>query len=235
MKASEIMSRASTVLLDDDYTRWTMPELAMWLTDALREIAVVVPKATSKNIVVDLVEGTRQALPSNCQQLLRVVRNVDMDGDNRVGKGVITIVQREGLDSQNPNWHDGQYVRFRPYARHFVFDETDPLTFYVWPGNDGTGNIEAVVSVIPDAIKPVTGGDPDLLESYDVPLGVIDVYANALLDYTLYRAYCKDAQNAGAANRAGLFYQQFSQSLGIRANAELVNSPNYKQTGNIAQ
>ena len=235
MKASEIMSRASTILLDDDYTRWTMTELAMWLTDALREVALIVPKATSQNIIVPLVEGTRQALPENCQQLLRVVRNVDVDGDNRVGKGVITIVQREGLDSQNPNWHDGQYVRFRPYARHFVFDETDPLTFYVWPGNDGTGNIEAVVSVIPDAIKPVTGGDPDLLESYDVPLGVIDVYANAILDYTLYRAYCKDAQNAGAANRAGLFYQQFSQSLGIRANAELVNSPNYKQTGNIAQ
>lgn len=235
MKASEIMSRASTVLLDDDYTRWTMPELAMWLTDALREVAVVVPKATSKNIVVDLVEGTRQALPSNCQQLLRVVRNVDMDGDNRVGKVVITIVQREGLDSQNPNWHDGQYVRFRPYARHFVFDETDPLTFYVWPGNDGTGHIEAVVSVIPDPIKPAGDADPYLLESYDVPLGVIDVYANAILDYTLYRAYCKDAQNAGAANRAGLFYQQFSQSLGIRANAELVNSPNYKQTGSIAQ
>lgn len=235
MKASEIMSRASTILLDDDYTRWTMTELAMWLTDALREVALVVPKAASKNITIPLVEGTRQQLPANCQQLLRVVRNVDVEGDNLVGKGVITIVQREGLDSQNPNWHDGQYVRFRPYARHFVFDETDPLTFYVWPGNDGTGNIEAVVSVIPDAIKPVTGGDPDLLESYDVPLGVIDVYANAILDYTLYRAYCKDAQNAGAANRAGLFYQQFSQSLGIRANAELVNSPNYKQTGNIAQ
>lgn len=235
MKASEIMARASTILLDDDYTRWTMTELAMWLTDALREVAVVVPKATSKNIVVNLVEGTRQVLPSNCQQLLRVVRNVDIEGDNRVGKGVITIVQREGLDSQNPNWHDGQYVRFRPYARHFVFDETDPLTFYVWPGNDGTGHIEAVVSVIPDPIKPVNGGDPELLESYDVPLGVIDVYANAILDYTLYRAYCKDSQNAGAANRAGLFYQQFSQSLGIRANAELVNSPNYKQTGNIAQ
>lgn len=235
MKASEIMSRASTILLDDDYTRWTMTELAMWLTDALREVALVVPKATSKNITIPLVEGTRQQLPANCQQLLRVVRNVDVEGDNLVGKGVITIVQREGLDSQNLNWHDGQYVRFRPYARHYVFDETDPLTFYVWPGNDGTGNIEAVVSVIPDAIKPVTGGDPNLLESYDVPLGVIDVYANAILDYTLYRAYCKDAQNAGAANRAGLFYQQFSQSLGIRANAELVNSPNYKQTGSIAQ
>lgn len=235
MKASEIMSRASTILLDDDYTRWTMTELAMWLTDALREVALVVPKATSKNITIPLVEGTRQQLPANCQQLLRVVRNVDMDGDNRVGKGVITIVQREGLDSQNPNWHDGQYVRFRPYARHFVFDETDPLTFYVWPGNDGTGHIEAVVSIIPDPIKPASGADPYLLESYDVPLGVIDVYANALLDYTMYRAYCKDAQNAGAANRAALYYQQFSSSLGIRANAELVNSPNYKQTGNIAQ
>ena len=103
MKASEIMSRASTILLDDDYTRWTMTELAMWLTDALREVALVVPKATSKNITIPLVEGTRQQLPANCQQLLRVVRNVDVEGDNLVGKGVITIVQREGLDSQNPN------------------------------------------------------------------------------------------------------------------------------------
>ena len=76
MKASEIMSRASTILLDDDYTRWTMTELAMWLTDALREVALVVPKATSKNITIPLVEGTRQQLPANCQQLLRVVRNV---------------------------------------------------------------------------------------------------------------------------------------------------------------
>jgi len=234
MKASELMARASYILQDEDYTRWTMTELAQWVTDALREVALQVPTATARNIVVPLIEGTRQRLPDNCQQLLRVVRNIDMEGDNRVGKGVLTIVDRRMLDSQTPNWHDGQYQRFKPYARHFVFDETDPLTFYVWPGNDGTGNIEAVVSVIPKAVTPDAGADAESLDSYGMQLDILDVYANLLLDYTLYRAYCKDSQNAGAAQRAGLYYQQFAQALGIKANSEMVNSPNYKAGGNNA-
>lgn len=234
MKASEIMTRASRILLDEDYTRWTMTELAEWLTDALREVALQVPTATARNIVIPLVEGTRQRLPDDCQQLLRVVRNVDMEGDNRVGKGVLTIVDRRLLDSQNPNWHDGQYQRFKPYARHFVFDETDPLTFYVWPGNDGTGNIEAVVSVIPKPVTVDEGKDPESLESWDMKLDVLDVYANLILDYTLYRAYCKDSQNAGAASRAALYYQQFATALGIKSNSGITNSPNFKATGGNA-
>lgn len=234
MKASDVMKRASRILLDEEYTRWTMPELADWLTDALREVALQVPTATARNKVLDLVEGTFQRLPVTCQQLLRVVRNVDVVGDNRVGKGVVTIVDRNALDAQNPNWHDGQYVRFKPYARHFVFDETDPLTFYVWPGNDGTGHLEAVVSVIPNPVVPDTDADPDDIDSYSMELDILDVYANLILDYTLYRAYCKDAQNAGAAQRAGLFYQQFAQALGIKSNASMVNSPNFKATGGNA-
>lgn len=234
MKASEIMTRASRILLDEDYTRWTMAELADWVTDALREVALQVPTATARNIVVPLVEGTRQRLPDDCQQLLRVVRNVDMEGDNRVGKGVLTIVDRRLLDSQNPNWHDGQYQRFKPYARHFVFDETDPLTFYVWPGNDGTGNIEAVVSVIPKAVTADAGKDPESLDAYGMTLDILDVYANLILDYALYRAYCKDSQNAGAAQRAALYYQQFASALGIKSNSALMNSPNYKATGGNA-
>lgn len=234
MKASELMKRASTILLDDEYTRWTMTELATWLTDALREVALYVPTATSRNIVINLQEGTYQVLPATCQLLLNVVRNVDIDGDNRVGKGVITPVERNQLDAQDPNWHDGQYVRFRPYARHLVYDETDPLSFYVWPGNDGTGHIEAVVSVVPNAVVPDANADPENIDSYNMTLDIMNVYANIVLDYTLYRAYCKDAQNAGAATRAGLFYQQFTNALGIRSNAALVNNPNYKATGGNA-
>ena len=234
MKASEIMTSASRILLDEDYTRWTMTELAEWLTAALRQVALHVPTATSRNIVIPLVEGTFQRLPADCQQVLRVVRNVDVEGDNRVGKGVITIVDRQALDSQNPNWHDGQYVRYRPYARHFIFDETDPLTFYVWPGNDGTGHVEAVVSVIPTPIKADAGKDPEELASYGMTVDVLDVYANAILDYTLYRAYCKDAQNAGAMSRASAFYEQFANALGIKSNSSIVNSPNYKATGGNA-
>lgn len=232
MNAKDTLERAGRILLDEDYTRWTLTELVEWLNDALREIALQKPSATAKNLVIDLVEGTLQTLPEKYNQFLRVIRNVDIVDGKRVGATVVTTCQRSVLDAQQPNWHSNKYVRFRPYARHFVFDETDPLTFYVYPGNDGTGHIEAVVSAIPDPV--VATGESDAMASYNEPVDISDVYANAVLDYMLYRAYCKDAQNAGAVARATMYYGQFATSIGIKTNVESRTSPNVKATGATA-
>ena len=42
---------------------------------------------------------------------------------------------------------------------------------------------------------------------------VDDIFANALINYVLYRAYLKDAEFAGNQQRAGNYYSIFSQSL----------------------
>lgn len=234
LKANSLLKTAGDQLLDAKYTRWTLTELAGHLNDGLREITVQKPTATAQNIVVSLQRGTLQKLPDNYQQFLRAVRNVTVgDDDLRIGGPIITTAQRAILDAQNPYWHDEHAVPARQFVRHFIFDETDPMTFYVYPPNDGTGTIEAVVSKIPDKVEAT--GNPEELASYDVVVDIKETYANALLDYVLYRAHAKDSQNAGNAQRAALHYQQFANSLGIRMTNEINLSPNVKSNGGTSQ
>lgn len=52
-----------------------------------------------------------------------------------------------------------------------------------------------------------------------------DIYANALLDYILYRAYSKDADYAGNAQRAIAAYEAFLRSIGKLDTRERLNNP----------
>ena len=55
---------------------------------------------------------------------------------------------------------------------------------------------------------------------------VDDIYANALIDYVLYRSYMKDAEFAGNAQRANNHFQLFANSVGAGAQINLMASPN---------
>jgi hypothetical protein len=48
-------------------------------------------------------------------------------------------------------------------------------------------------------------------------IGIDDIYANALLDFILYRAYNKDAEFAGNATRAQVHMMGFASSLGVKS------------------
>lgn len=52
-----------------------------------------------------------------------------------------------------------------------------------------------------------------------------DIYANALLDYIIYRAYLKDADFNPYAQRASLAYETFTTSLGLLDQKELRDDP----------
>lgn len=52
-----------------------------------------------------------------------------------------------------------------------------------------------------------------------------DIYANALLDYIMYRGFSKDAAYAGAGNRAAMHYQAFAMALGIKVKVESKTQP----------
>ena len=60
---------------------------------------------------------------------------------------------------------------------------------------------------------------------------VDDVYATALINYMLYRAYSKDAEYAANAAQATAFYQQFMALLGAKVTAETVTAPNQALAG----
>ena len=114
-------------------------------------------------------------------------------------------------------------MRYQKEVRQFIFDEENPLEWYCYPGNDGTGTVEAVVSTLP---TPLTAtGDEKLIESWEGAIGLQDIYQGPLLDYVLYRAQLKDdlASNTG---RSAIHYQQFANALGIKVQVERATSPN---------
>jgi hypothetical protein len=93
----------------------------------------------------------------------------------------------------------------------------------VYPPAASTGaSLDVVYGAYPtDVVEPASGdytavsGDVDLL----------DIHANALLDYILYRAYSKDSEYAGNAQRAVNHYTAFMNALGVEIKATLAVAP----------
>lgn len=206
-KANEVMSRAATTLQDEDSVRWTAPELLKYLNDGLREIVTLKPNALTKTVELELDEGTLQTLPAQYTVLSRVIRNMTSAG---VGAGAIrSLDARSIMDSFIPGWQDDNKVPFAKSVVHVIHDMAEPRTFYVAPGNDGTGIIEAVVGAFPN---PVTGSGSNV-SGYTDTVDLPDTYMNPLVDYVLYRAYSKDARLAGSAARAQAHYSVFRAAV----------------------
>lgn len=223
--ASDIISRAQIIVQDTTGVRWPFSELLAWLNDGQREVAIYKPSATASNVALMLQQGTLQSLGDGGLQLLRVIRNLKTPvTEPRIGTRATRVVDREILDSQHPSWHDPSVFAYTKEVKHFIFDETDPTHFYVFPGNDGTGAVEAVISRAPADVKAV--GDDTTLDAYRQPITIPDIYANALVDYVLFRAYSKDADFATNADRSTQHYQLFAASIAAKAQNESSVNPN---------
>ena len=211
-QVNALVERASTLIQDATNVRWPIPELVGWLNDGQREVALNKPEASVKNVSVALIAGsTKQTLPADAVLLIDVVRNTGSGGSS-IGPAV-RLTDREVLDAQRPSWHsDANTVG---YIQHYTYDTRDPKNFYVYPKAPGGGwQIEVVYSSSPQ--DAVTGG----------VISIDDTYANALLDYILYRAYSKDAEYAGNANLAVAHYTAFANSLGIKTQNDMSRNPN---------
>lgn len=213
INAAATLSRALTILQDETGVRWPLAELRQWFNDALREITLLKPTATSHSVVVPLENGTYQKLPDTYTRALRVTRNL-RSGQNapRQGGRVISTVQRAMLDTQNPDWHNDLRTRQTREVRNACVDDAEPTAFWVYPGSDGKGFVEVVAARVPEGI-PAPSQHLDELASYAATIDLQDIYSNALLDYVLYRAFSKEAQFAGSAAKAAACYGQFMGAL----------------------
>ncbi|WP_316159652.1 MULTISPECIES: DUF6682 family protein [unclassified Bradyrhizobium] len=221
--AKQVMALAGRLLQDEEAVRWTLPELADWINEAVKAIVLAKPSANSVTAVLSLTAGTYQELPDQYQTLLRIVRNISSEGPPRVGGRVVRVTTRDALDAQAPYWHDPRQTPYKAEVRQFVFDEESPRSFYVYPGNDGTGKIEAIVAELPAQIAAT--GDPAALASYDQDIGLEDIYLSPVLDFVLFRAMSKDS-DAGNPIGAVAHYQAFASAVGIKTQVEGANSPN---------
>jgi hypothetical protein len=211
MLASVIITRATDILQDTTSVRWPTDELLRWASDAQREIVLYKPEASVTNTTLSLTTNqTKQSLPSTALTLISIVRNMGTNGATP-GRAV-RLIQREVLDAQLPNWHSETGAA---ETKHYMFDNRDPRTFYVYPKPSGTLYLECVYSVAPTD-----------LTSTSQALSLNDIYANIILDYMLYRAYSKDAEYAENVQRALAHYTAFSNALGIKTRNDNEKSPN---------
>jgi hypothetical protein len=220
--AQSIIQRAVQILQDTSSVRWPVDELVRWLNDGQRQIVLHRPDSNSITATGTLAAGTRQSLTtmtgissSNPAKLIDVVRNMAATSQ----KKAVRMVAREILDAQQPGWHAAtQSVDIV----HFMFDARDPRAFYVYPPATTAAQLEIIFSAYPTDVAAPTGSD---YTSVTGNIGVLDIYANALLDYILYRAYLKDADYAGDAARAQACFQAFATSLGLELSGTVSNAP----------
>lgn len=231
-QASELMKRASVLLLDEEHVRWPLSELADWINEGVKAIVLAKPNASSKSLPFALSEGTFQQLPATLDgitplQLLAVSRNLQAL-NSRIGGRVVRTASRSLIDGQEPRWHDPDVVPFKKEVRQIIFDESLPLEFYTYPGNDGTGVVEMAVSYLPAPVKPVVGKDVETIGAWATDIGLPEPYTVPLLDFVLYKSFSKD-DVAGDPTKAMTHYQAFAAAVGIKVQSESTYNPNRRR------
>jgi hypothetical protein len=135
------------------------------------------------------------------------------------GARAVRLVDVDILNTQEPNWHDPTVTGDAAHTtvvKHYVFDEDNPRSFYVYPGASSTSTF----------LEIVYSAAPTDLANTSATLYIDDIFANAVIDYVLFRCYLKDAEYAGNQQRAGTHFQLFSSSLGTGGQAQFNLSPN---------
>ena len=182
---NSILSRSAIVLQDSGAVRWSEAERLDWLNDGLRELAVLKPDAKVKRTSVSLASGAKQVLPTDA---------ILLQGIETAEGEVVQPCVRSVLDAFSPGW----IGRPSNSVINFMYSPAEPLIYYVYPAQADTSNtVELIYTAYP--ATATAGGNLD----------VQDKYANAILDYVLFRSYSKDTEFAGSAQLAAAYYQSF--------------------------
>lgn len=211
--AQDVVDRAVDIIKDATNVRWPTIELMRWLNDGRREVAAIRPELYAVSSIITLVSGTKQSIPAGGSRFLDAVRVMNGSAPGRA----LRIIEREDLDGQRPGWH----AEAPGETRHFAFDERTPKLFYVYPPAAPGAQLECAYSVCPTDISAGT------------ELTSEDVYSGALVDYVCYRAFSKDAEYAGNAQRAQGHYAAFANALGVSRKVAFAFSPNTANVGGL--
>lgn len=220
LTANDIIVRAARILSDNTNVRWTPEELEDYAKDGVRNIILVRPDAYSITRYMTIEGGTSMQIVGNtsasdnkgpsdeagfdpCMRVLRVICN-----DDKGAYEPIREASRVALDSEVMDWHapTGSIKEYR--VKHYVFDNISPYTIYLYPApplNLTDRKIQIVHSALPSFAA----------SGAHTYLGLPEQYMSPILDWTLYRAFSKDAEYAGNMDRANHHLQAFATTLGL--------------------
>jgi hypothetical protein len=217
--ARSILDRAWIVVQDtagSSGVRWPEAEMLSWVNDAQREIVLLHPQASVSTSSPVVPTGTRQSLAglslSSGIRVIDVIRNMSNAG---VPGRAIRLITREVLDAQRPSWHSETGSEII----HWMYDPRDTKSFYVYPALSSAA-ISAAAK-----IELIYSSSPAVLDDVTDTIAVDDVYANAILNYVLFRAYSKDAEYAQNVALSQAYYQLFMGALTAKTQIDVASQP----------
>jgi len=210
--AQSIISRAHTTLQDPDGVRWSAVELVDHLNVGQREIVRLRPDQKATTTAVTLTSGFRHTLPDGASTLIDIP-------NNRTGRfRRITKVDMVQLDAVMPDW------RSRAAAAeiiHFMHDLREPRVFYTYPPA-ANALVDMVHSVLPTDVPTPTGPMASHVS------GMIDLsaqWADALLNFVLFKAHSKDAEFGGNSQMAASYLGLFNAAVGSQLQSTATVAP----------
>lgn len=212
--AQSIVKSVVEVLQDPTNIRWKIADIARYFNDGRRQIIMHRPDAGATEAAVTLVAGVRQTIPGAGASLLDIKRNTTSK------RAVTPIRDRKLLDALDPTWPAATGVAD---IEHFMYDERDALSFMVYPPAASGASVDMLYSAIPtDITIPGPGAVyTDVTGNLVLP----DVFANAMIDYCLYRCYSIDNEFSPDPQRADKHLTLFAAALGVEIDAILKSSP----------
>ena len=218
VKVVELISRAET-LLQDVNVRWPVLELQSWLNDAYKEIVAMHPDSNTQTATFTCAAGVRQDIGntySDAYRLLEIISNKAATSK----KKAVQLVSRKSMDSMRPGWYnDTASVNIEKY----VYDGRVPKEFLVYPPALNTAQLEIIYATVPSphTLTEAQLNNPATSETIKLD----DIYANALLNYIMFRAFSKDSEQQGNAQRAAAYYQAMVASLNFKVQSDEAVQP----------
>jgi len=203
-KVRSLLNRAAALLNDEEFVRWKEAELLEWLNDGQK--AVARGPATDAYVLRDditCVAGTVQDLPGDTVRLIDVVKAV------ATGSAILQA-DYALVDILAGQWRAAAAAE----AQNFFYDERNPKQVELYPPQIGGELIEILYNAMP-ANALVNGS-----------IAIDDAYADALIDYMVYRALSKDTEDTATdLRKADAFYKAFLVGAGFKDATDALIEP----------
>lgn len=220
LTAADILNDARTLLIDPNKVRWPDAELIDWINDGARQCVLLKPDCNPVTQAFSCAAGAKQTLPTGTVMLFDIPANDGGVGAAGSDRTAITFVKRNVLDSERPNWRNDTEAAKILY---YMYDEWQRDIFYVYPPALATTSIDII-----------TAAEPTLITVDTDALPIQDIYAPALVNYVVWRAYSKDSDFSGNLELSAGYYQAFVQALTGKMAAETSEAPARNIPPNIA-
>lgn len=216
IKVQDITARVQAALRDASQDNWPEDVIHEAIFEGEKVIVNYRPDANPVDSVLTCVVGIKQTLVGLTpapNRLLSVKYNRAGDVDGRS----VRRISMGDLDAIRPNWRSASGVTA---IREFMHDDREPLIFYVNPPAASGAKVQIAYSAIPTAYGVV---------GVNTVVTVSDLYEPMLVEWALFRLFGHDIEGSVNLARSNQHLQIFERMMGIKVQADLLNSPSNQE------